>query len=217
MAEKDGIFDAKMELKLTSCNTLTPFSEAVELTNLRGAISLAVHVYVDPAGHCEPCVDVAKNCGRNPRLIVLRPMSVQFLEKKVDPVSNEETWPVGPWLDLSASKITPDTLATLLTFKAPGSVTVNKKNPGLGRPQFYFDGLLNLLLDECVEPAGAGRSDLEDDETCESERPARLTFYLAKLELAANGKEAENESEITKKLHAVTVQFIAAYGKFPVE
>ncbi len=215
MAEKDGMFDAKMELKLTSCNTLSPFSEAVELTNLRGAISIAVHVYVDPQGHCEPCVDVARNCGKNPRLIVLRPMSVQFQDKAVDPETKKDIWPIGPWLDLSASKISPDKLATLLTFEAPGSVAGT--NPGLGRPQFYFDGLLNLLLDECVEAGDAGNDDLGDDETCESERPARLTFHLAQLELAANGTETKIESEITKKLHAVTVQFIAAYGKFPVE
>ena len=216
MAEKDGIFDAKMELKLTSCNTLSPFGEAVELTNLRGSTSIAVHVYVDPhQGHCEPCVDVARNCGKNPRLIVLRPMSVQFVEKNVDPDSKKVTWPPGPWLDLSASKISPDKLATLLTFEAPGSVAGT--NPGLGRPQFYFDGLLNLLLDECVEASDARNDVLGDDNACESEPPARLTFHLAALNLAANGTETKIEGEITKKLYAVTVQFIAAYGKFPVE
>lgn len=216
MAEKDGIFDAKMELKLTSCQSISQFGDAVELTNLRGATSIAVHVYVSGSSGpgCSPCVDLAKDCGKSARLIVLRPMSLKLVPAEPDGTG----WKWSPdaaaqWVDAqkSASGISADQLATHLKFKAPGT---NDKLVGLGRPQFYYDGLINLLA--CDAAACETVTAKQDDQPNKgSNGPIRIQFELKEglqIGLGSDGKTLTRES---KKLIAVTVQFVAAYGDCP--
>lgn len=219
----DGIFNATMELKLVNCGSLPPFAETVEFQNLHGASLFSVNVEVPSVSSAcsatPACIDVAKHCGKNPRFIVLRPMSVQFKEKVLDPNSTDIWGPPGAWMALDASGISRDELAKHLTFNKPGG-----KGRGLGRAQFYYDGLLDLLIEE--KNGGTTQATIEhqqvavpiqDAKDCNSQGTttvpscgslnanATLTFCLKKWVI-------EKDEKPYRKLHAVTVQFIAGYG-----
>lgn len=214
MAEKDGIFDAKMELKLTSCQSISAFGDAVELTNLRGATSIAVHVYVSGSSGrgCPPCVDLAKDCGKSARLIVLRPMSLKLVS--TEPDGTGWKWlpdTAAQWVEAKKSGISADQLATHLKFQAPGT---DGRFVGLGRPQFYYDGLINLLTSD-ADACDAVTPQQDDQPNKVSSGPIRIQFELQeglKIDLESDGKTLTKDS---KKLIAVNVQFIAAYGDCP--
>ena len=222
-----GLFNAKIQLNLVNCDSLPPFSETVDFGGLNGTVNFKKQVSTEDASGIS--VDFAKDGSQYPRLLALRPLSVRFKTK------NGETWILSDadnpvWEDLDGSGITRDKLATVLSFKTP------KTSAGaftLGRPQFYFDGLIELLLKEMapdVSPQGGGQTPQHQGERQSSKQPtstqttetnSTLTFFLDNTDPKAiyvdkNKKlttaRATGETAAVKKLYAVTVQFIAAYG-----
>ena len=196
-----GEFKATIQLNLVNCDSLPPFNETVEFEKLNGASCFSKHVLVPKDPPQPVCLDVAKACNQDPKLLVLRPMSVQFdVLKETKPEEPPPDWDKpedhapGPWIDVGQSGITRDKLAELLSFKTNAA---QSPDCTLGRPQFYFDGLLTLLF------KGA------------TTQPVILTFTLKEwFGLDKDGKEIL-KANAKKRLHAVAVQIIAAYAAQP--
>lgn len=196
MAES-GKFNAKIELNLVNCGSEPGFPGKVEFEGLKGTCNSLVIVR---AGTSDSCVDVAnaKSCSLLPRFLSLRPARVLFETR------DKDKWiPPKPtdWQELDGSGITQDALATVLSFKTPSDSIVS-----LGRPQFYFDGLINLLL-----PAKGCSSDSTS---------VKLTFSLldhktAGLLLDKDKKPTADCAKAEKRLVAVTVLLVVAYGDTP--
>ncbi|MEI8384201.1 MAG: hypothetical protein WCJ09_29095, partial [Planctomycetota bacterium] len=139
----DGLFDATLELKLVNCSSLPPFSDTVALAKLRGHTAFSILIYPDSK---QTCVDIVQDCGTDAKLLVLRPtVQISTLKDKGDPKKPEDF--TASWSDVRSSDISSDELAERLTFTSPCGITVS-----IGRPQFYYDGMIKLLLTGCVSP-----------------------------------------------------------------
>ena len=209
-----GKFNAKIELKLVNCDSLPPFSETVEFEGLNGTASFKKQVSTADANGV--CIDVANDCSKPPRLLVVRPISVQFQIKKKDDWSDAT---ISEWEDLDGSGITRDNLAKVLAF-----TTSSGDEIALGRSQFYFDGVICLLLGDRCSSDGAKVSTQSDKKTT-AEESADSSFTLqfklnaapplyvdSKNRPATVDANAPADRTPVKKLFAVTVQVIAAYG-----
>ena len=187
----NGSFNAQIELTLVNCGSVPGFKETVAFNELNGSVTFTKPIL---AGGATVCFDVAKACSQDPKLLVLRPMSVQFdvLTKENGSWTNPDDHSLGPWIGLDQPDVvfTRDQLALWLTFKIAPSETAL----ALGRPQFYFDAMKSLLLAPSSTP------------------PTTLTFSLVAPSFDGNGKVTQAQAQIKKKLFAVTVQLIAAYS-----
>ncbi len=157
-----GRFDAKLKLDLTSCDSIPPFGDAVEIPGLCGAslfrlvcLGGTAAIAAKPAEGEKPAVAavpaVAKtsacveltNGKSSPKLLILRPLQL-FTEFKDPAPAGSPPNPQPGWEDIDKSGATRDQLKCCdkgnLTCKVGGH------NVKFGRPLFLMDGLVELLL-----------------------------------------------------------------------
>jgi hypothetical protein len=212
-----GKFNASLELKLNNCGSLPGTSDTVTVDDLNGVSSFAKQIRIGAAG---VCANVSNDCNHLPRLLILRPMSLQV--KTWD--ETEGKWIVKDpkWLDVDSIGISRDQLAQLLSFKASDSTI----NVSLGRPQFYYDGLVNLLLGAPpTAPAAPKQLTFALQGNAFLDADGKLFFFpndpvalpdVPKIFIKDGARVANSagatEQPVAKYLNAVTVQLIAAYG-----
>lgn len=187
----NGKFDGSVELKLVKCSSLPPFSETSNFEGLNAYYSCIKEVPTpeNTENKATACFEITNSCTQQLKMLILRPVSA--LWQPPPPPKDPLKEVPKEWRDIDVPDFTRDILAGLLTVtkdvaKAEKGVAKAEEvavTIALGRPQFYYDGMVELLLG--TQKTGCSKFNL------------KLGSYT---------------NEKNGKLLAVTVQIITAYA-----